>query len=135
MKVGSFKRDPRAMREGEWVPAGPEFGELTIKTKAMGTAFADAQQAMLRREARLAAGEANIKQEKRNAIFAECLIQHCLLDVKGLEHDDGSAVTFPEFCEMLRLEEFSELAIVATNCAAQVGRRAAVQAEDAAGNS
>ncbi len=134
-KLSSFSRDGRAMREGEWINPGAEYGGLEIKTKAMSAAYADARAARLRRAARMAGGEHKIGQDERNAIDLACLIETCLLDVRGLEHDDGSEVTFKEFCELLPKPEHSELAILAFNCAGQVGQRHADQVEAAEGNS
>lgn len=134
-KLSSFSRNGKAMREGEWINPGPEYGGIEIRTKAPGPAYADARAAKLRRAARIAGGEAKVGQEQRNAIDVEALIEHCLLDVRGLEHDDGRPVTFDEFCKLLQQEEHAELAILAFTCASQVGQRKADQLEEAEGNS
>ena len=134
-KLSTFSRDARAMRDGDWISPGPEYGEIEIKTRAMGPTYSDARAAMIRREARLAGGEQKIGQKRRNEIDLECLIKHCLLDVRGLTHDDDTAVTFAEFCDLLPKPEHAELAVLAFTCAGLVGQSKAVQIEEATGNS
>lgn len=135
MKTSSFKRDARAMRDGEWVSPGPEFGEIEIKTKAMLPSYYDAMNAKTAREARRAGGEAKIGQAFRNKVIVDCMIEHCLMDIRGLEHDDGTPVLFAEFCEMIQDESFSELATMAIQATAQVGRSREDELVAAVGNS
>lgn len=134
MKVGSFRRDAKAMRDGEWVSPGPEFGEVEILTRAMLPAYFDAVNAKTAREARRVGGEAKIGQAFRNKVIVDCLIEHCLMDIRGLENDDGSPVSFEQFCDMIQQEEFSELATMALQATNQVGRSRDDELADALGN-
>lgn len=135
MKVGSFRRDARAMRDGEWVSPGPEFGEVEIKTRAMLPAYYDALNARTAREARRVGGANKIGMKFQNSNVVDCLIEYCLQDIRGLEQDDGTAVTFDQFCEMIRQEDFAELAAMAIQATAQVGRCRDDELQDAVGNS
>ena len=135
MKVGSFRRDARAMRDGEWVSPGPEFGEVEIKTRAMLPAYYDKLAALTAREARRVGGENKIGMEFRNRSIVACLVEFCLQDIRGLEHDNGEPVTFEQFVEMIGQEDYSELATMAIVATAQVGRSRDDELSDAVGNS
>ena len=135
MKVSSFRRDPRAMHDGEWIPAGPGWGEIEVKTRAMLPVYRDAVATRMAREERKAGGADRVKSSVRDRVIIDCLIDHCLLDVRGLEHENGDAVTFTEFCDMIRLEEYTELAGMCITATGQVGRERDEQLADAVGNS
>ena len=135
MKVGSFRRDAKAMRDGEWVSPGPAYGEVEIRTRAMLPSYYDRLAAMNAREARRVGGEDKIGMSFKNSSIIEALIDHCLLDIRGLENDDGSAVTFAQFCEMIRQEDFAELATMAIVATSQVGRSREDELADATKNS
>lgn len=135
MKVGSFRRDAKAMRQGEWVSPGPEFGEVEILTRAMLPAYYDALAARTAREARRVGGEAKIGMAFKNKVIVDCMIEFCLQDIRGLENDDGSPVTFEQYVEMIREEDYAELATMAIQATAQVGRTREDAKQDAAGNS
>jgi hypothetical protein len=63
------------------------------------------------------------------------VIEHVVLDVRNLEHDDGTKVTFDEFTQMLRDPDYAELATACSAAASQVGKRRATDLEDAAPSS
>lgn len=132
-KLSTFSRDPDAMRNGAWMNPGVEYG-FEIKTKAMGSAFADNKAARMKRAARLAGGEDKIGQEVENQINVQALVDECLLDVRGLENDDGSNVTIDEFKALILLPENSELAVICFRVAGAVGLKTAAQLEAATGN-
>ena len=134
MKVGSFRRDARAMRDGEWVSPGPEFGEVEIKTRAMLPAYYDKLAALTAREARRVGGENKIGMEFRNRAIVQCLVEFCLQDIRGLEHDDGKPINFDEFVEMIGQEDYAELATMAIVATAQVGRSRDEDVADATKN-
>ena len=133
-KLSSFTRNAVAMREGEWINPGAEYGGLEIKSKAMGAAYSDMRAGEIRRLARRPGGEAKIGAEERNVIDIEALNKTCLLDIRGLEHDDGSPVTIAEFKKMILKPEYQELAVIAFQCAGQVGQTNAALIEEAEGN-
>ncbi len=135
MKVTSFRRDAKAMRDGEWVSPGPEFGDVEIKTRAMMSAYYDSLNAKTAREARRVGGENKIGQQFKNRVIIEAMIDHCLLDIRGLEHDDGTPITIAEFRDMIREEDYAELATMALQATIQVGRQRDDELQDAVGNS
>ena len=135
MKVGTFRRDARAMREGEWVSPGPEFEDVEIKTRAMLPVYHDQYAIRVAREARRVGGEANIGIEFRNRLVVDLIIAHCILDIRGLEHDDHTPILFEEFCEMIRDESYADLAAMAIKATGAVGRARDDVREDAIKNS
>ena len=134
-KLSTFSRNAKAMKEGDWVNPGAEYGGIEIKTKAMNSEYADARANALRLAAREFFGnEAKIGSEKRNKIDIQALIDNCLLDIRGLEHADGRPVSIDEFNQMILEPQYGELAIIAFQCAGQVGRVNANMVEEAEGN-
>ena len=139
-KLNTFSRDGDAMRNGEWVNPGTEYGGIQIRTRALGAAYADARAGRLKRAAREAGREDLIGQAEKNRIDIEALCETCLLDVRGLQHDDapdgtpGGDVTIAEFKELILKDEHAELALLAFLCAQMVGQKRKLQAEIAAGN-
>lgn len=135
VKLSTFGRDLKAMKEGEWIVATPEFPTIRIRTKAMGAEYSDNQAARMKRAARNYGGSSDkIGQRERTEINIDALIEVCLLDVEGFENDDGTPTTFDEFCQSIRKEENFELARMAFECAQEVGRRQNNEVEDAKGN-
>ncbi|MBB3264056.1 hypothetical protein FHW79_001671 [Azospirillum sp. OGB3] len=134
-KLSSFKRDTTAFNDGDWVR--PDPGEdFEIRTRGLGDAYADAQAAKQRRAAKGFGGDAEkLPVAMKRRINVECLIDHALLDVRGLEHDDGRSVSFSEFCDMLRSDEYPTLVAAAFTAATMVGDAQRADVEDAAGNS
>ncbi len=68
------------------------------------------------------------------AINLDCLIEHVLIDVRNLQHDDGRDVSLTEFVEMIRDPDYVELFLAVFKAATQVGQRRAEEREEAAGN-
>ena len=132
--IATFKRDARAMREGEWVSPGEEYGDLEIQCRALAYDYLDLQRAMIKRAAREAGGEDRIPSEVMARINTDCLIEKGLLGVRGLT-EGGVPVSFARFCEMLRNPGYGELTNVAFIACSKVGRQKAAEAEDAVGNS
>ena len=134
MKLSSLTRNARAMREGEWISPGVEYGDLEICLKAIGGKYADERAAKMKFAARRAGGMDKIGFEIQNKIDIETLIETCLIDVRGLEHEDGTPVTLAEFRDLLQLPESRELATITFTCAGLVGQKLEAQKEEAAGN-
>lgn len=132
--ISSFRRDANAMAHGEWVSPGPEFGDIEIRTKAISYSYIDAKAAAMRQAAREFGGIDKIPSEREARINVECMINHALLDVRGLTAG-GEPVGFRAFCDMLRNPEFGELASMAFTACNLVGRLRAADMDAGAGNS
>jgi hypothetical protein len=134
MDINSLKRDARAMRDGEWVSPGPEYGTLEIKTRALGPRFQDARAGAMKLAARAHLTEDRIPSEERERIVTEALITECLLDVRGLT-EGGQPVDFKRFCVLVRDPAYGELNNAAFIAAGLVGRARQAATTDAVGNS
>lgn len=134
-KLGSFGRSRSAMDEGEWVSPGDEFDDLEIKTRPYNDAYTDLRALKLRQAARRYGGEiGKIPNAVQRGIIVDCLVAHCLQDVRNLEHDDGTPVEFDDFVEMLRDARYGDLFVAAAAAPAKVGLTVAAEAEEAEGN-
>jgi len=132
--VSSFRRDARAMRDGDWQSPGPEYGPLRLKTRALGHAYNDAVQAGLKQLARVYLSEDRIPSEERAKVQVEALIAHCLIDVEGLS-EKGKTMPFARFLELIRDPSYGDLSNAAFIAAGLVGRSQSAATEDAVGNS
>lgn len=130
-KLALFRVNGRAVREGEWVPV-EEYGDLEILTRGFGDEYTDAQARKQRQAAKAYGGDTDRLPVKiRRQINVDCLISHVLRDVRNLEHDDGSPVTFPEFCDLLRDPDYPGLLLASFTAAAMAGARREVDLEEA----
>lgn len=135
-KLGSFGRSRSALDEGEWVSPGDEFDDLEIKTRAYNDAYTDLRAQKLRREARRYGGDiGKIPNAVQRGIIVDCLVAHCLQDVRNLEGEDGAPVPFDAFVEMLKDPRYGDLFVAATAAPARVGLTVGDDAEEAEGNS
>ena len=135
-RLASFRVDHKKLEGGEWVRPDEEFDDLEIRTRGYTDAYTDARAAKLRRAALPYGGDVSkIPNAEQRDIIADCLVAHCLLDVRNLENDDGQPVSFARFCEMVRDPAYPDLWAAATRAPALVGRIRAGEAEDAVGNS
>jgi hypothetical protein len=134
-KLSAFKIDSRKVEQGEWIQPGEEFEDLEILTRGFTDVYEDAKNGRLRRASVGFGGNQNkIPNAIRREIVVDCLIKHCLLDVRNLSNGDGDAITFTEFCELLRSGDYPDLVNAAIAAASQVGMRRAADVEDAVGN-
>lgn len=123
-KLSAFKIDSKALENGEWVQPGEEYGTLEILTRGFTDAYVDAKAARMRKVALGFAGDVNkIPNAIGRAITTECLIAHVLLDVRGIEGDDGQPIGFAAFCDLLRDPDYSDLLNAVVAAAAQSGKR------------
>lgn len=132
--ISSFRRDAKAMRDGEWVSPGPEYGDFKVHTRALGNKFHDAVAARMKLIARNYGGEDRIPSDVRADIGNEELIKHCLIGIDGL-NDGGVPVTFERFCQMIKDPSYGELSNAVFLAASMVGRNRTADLKEAAGNS
>jgi hypothetical protein len=130
----SFRRDATAMRDGDWISPGPEYGPLEIRTRALGPRYRDHVGAAIRAAAKQHLSEERIPAEVRDTIQTEALIATCLQDVRGLA-DGGTPVTFARFCDLIRDPGYGELNNAAFVAAGLVGRQQGEERDAALGNS
>ncbi|EHM01157.1 hypothetical protein HMPREF9946_02232 [Acetobacteraceae bacterium AT-5844] len=139
-KLSQFRQNSTAIIKGEWVPVGDEFGDLEILTRGFTDEYYDAQAARQRVAARDFDGDVSrLPTATRRSINLDCLIDHVLLGVRNLEHDEGpqagKPVTLEEFHDLLRNPDYAELVAGCFKAPARVGRRRKADLADAVGNS
>lgn len=136
-KLTNFKRDSKAIAEGEWISPGEEYEDLEIMTRGYTDMYADTRASRLRRAVTTAGVRSveSLPSATVRTITVECLISHVLLDVRGLAHEDGTPVSFGEFCELLRNPDYGDLFVAAVTAASRVGMKRAEDLADALGNS
>lgn len=132
-KLGNFKINSKARKDGEWVRPGEEYEDLEILTRGLTDTYFDGQAARQRRAAVAYNGNVDkLPLAERREINLDLLIEHVILDVRNLTHDDGKTpVTFAEFKVMLRDPDYAELGLACFAAASQVGRRRQADVEDA----
>lgn len=135
MRLKDVVKNSAAIKNGEWVALGEEFGEVEVLTRGLTDPFLDAQAAKQRQAAKGFGGEvARLPVATRRKINIDCLNKHVLLDVRGLTDDEGRALTIDEFKDLLYDPAYEELVTACFLAAKQVGERRDDDLGDAAGN-
>lgn len=137
-KLKSLLTDLVSLNEGTWVEVNPSmYDDLRIKTRGFTDKFYDAQTARLRKariERNLGPDEPlpnNIQRDINSRLAQEFLV----LEVSGLEHDDGSPVPIDEFKQLMSHENAGRLVRAVFEAAARVSSRTEEIAAADVGNS
>lgn len=132
-KLSNFRQDSAAIESGEWVTL-TEYDNLRIKTRGFTNQYKDAMALRRRRAAQSLGGdEAKIPAGILRAITVEALINHLLIDVADLTDENGEAVTFEAFCNLLRNPDYEPLGLACIEAAQRVGKRQGYDMEDMQG--
>lgn len=100
--LAKFKINSKAVNDGEWVSPGDEYDDLMIKTRGFTNAYQDARTAKMRQAARRYSGDmTKVPSAMADEITIECMIDHCLLDVKNLLDKDQQPVDIERLKELL----------------------------------
>ena len=133
--LSSFRSNVKAITQGTWVKPLDD-SDLEICTKGPTDAFVDARNSRLRKAASAFRGDqSRIPNATYRRIIADVMIEHCLLDVRGLEDTDGKAVPFATFVDLLHDEAFIDLWNASVAAIAQVGQEREADREEAEKNS
>lgn len=135
-KLSEFRSDTRAINDGIWIhPDKARYPDLEILTRGFSDEYIDAQQIRLAAAAEKQDGlQSRIPNAERRQINAALLRDFLVLDVRGLENDDGTAVSRDDFLAALDKPEYSKLQQACFAAAARVTSRSAEQIKGAAGN-
>lgn len=89
MKFSSTKAPPQALSSGIWVPS-VMFPDLGIAYLVRSTKCAEFKQAQRKEMTRIArSGRGALASTDTEALARRHMVNHCLLDWKGYEGDDG----------------------------------------------
>lgn len=134
-KLSSFKRDAKVRESGAWISPGDEYDGLEILTRGFTNAYRDAVAAKMRQAAvPFLTDQMRVPAATRQMITVDCLVEHVLLDVRGI-CDDAGPVPFAKFCDLLRDPLYDDLYTAVVKASAQADQIKAATAGDAAGNS
>lgn len=134
MKLTSLKIDSNAVDNGEWIRPDPDQ-DLEILTRGFTDAYTDSRARRMRAAAKGFGGDTSkVPNAMQRTIITDALLQHVTLDVRGLTNDDGSAVTYAQFCDAVRDAAYPELFGYAVTAASMVGQSKADDLADAVGN-
>lgn len=146
--LSKFRRDTSIIKQGQWVTVGENDDTFEILTRGSTAPFRDA----IARYRHDAVRDLNRKRQPGSdaydlatlppsvddACLGRALVEHCVLDLRGLSHDDAGQqpVTLDEFRDMLRdPETFGGLAGLAFAAVGRVNENATAERAEAVGNS
>lgn len=139
VSLSAFRQNSTAIKQGDWVSPGEEFGDLEIRTRGFVDAYFDAKAALERSAARRLGVEVfALPAAEQRAITVECVRRHLVIDVRNLTHDvgdrAGQPVTIEEFREMLGHPDLQDLTMGTLKAAAKVGQSRKADLDEAVGN-
>lgn len=95
MKINSFKTNAAAAIEGRWVNDLPGLGNIEVKVRGTNNPeYRRRLQAMYRALPPTKRKNGVVDPIENDRIIGVCLLNHCLLDWRGLENDDGSPLPY-----------------------------------------
>ena len=134
-KLSQFKRNTKAFTEGTWKRPDPG-SDLEILSRGYTDTYYDAQASKQRAAAKGFNGDTEkLPVAIKRRINIDCLIAHVLVDVRGLEGEDGKPVSFATFCDLIRDPDYSDLANAAFAAASMVTNEREADLADTEGNS
>lgn len=134
-RIGAFKIDSKAIETGEWQRLGEEFDDAEVMVRGFTDAYSNAHAAKLRRAAKPFNGDTSkLPVEISRALLIESVLQHVLLDVRGIQDVDGTPATKDHMAKWLPDPDYAPLLIATLAAAGRVGL-SKVDVADAAGNS
>lgn len=95
MKLNSLKTNAAAAIEGRWVKDMPGLGNIEVRV--LGTnnpAYRRRLQAMYRALPPAKRKNGAIDPIENDRIIGTCLLDHCLLDWRNVEDDDGNPIPY-----------------------------------------
>jgi hypothetical protein len=146
----AHRTNTAAVKAGEWVPLGPDYGDIEIFTRGQTDDYLDAQATRQRTAARGFNGDTTrLPVAIRRAINIGLLLEMMLMDVRNLTEEPtaeekaaalaekrkpvGRTIEIEEFKEMLRSPDWAEVAGACFAAAERVGRdRIVTKTEDLA---
>lgn len=123
VKLLKLRRDAQKVQDGEWIRPGEEFEDLELKIRGYTFEFTDARAERFRAAARKYGGDINkVKGKESHAIVVSTIRDYLLLDVRGVQDQDGNPVTVEVFGQLLGDLNFQLLVKACIDAAGQVGQ-------------
>jgi hypothetical protein len=93
MKLSAIKIDPALSEQGDWVENIPDLPGIRIKARGNNSDYR-ALEAKLVREIPRAERIEGVSPKEQDRIASQLLLQTVVLDVEGLEDDDGKPLAY-----------------------------------------
>lgn len=145
LKLSTFARDPAAMTEGVWIaPDERNHPELELRVKARESGYFDALSIEYRALVRREREEGRLKSRQGlddlpvslvQGVEDRLLLSRLVLDVRGVEGEDGKPLTIAAYRELAVQEVYRPLLDMAREAVAIATERRAKDRDAAAGNS
>ena len=94
MKLSAIKIDPALTEQGDWVEDIPDLPGIRIKARGTNNSDYRALEAKLVREIPRAERIEGVPPKEQDRIAGQLLLQTVVLDVEGLEDDDGKTLAY-----------------------------------------
>ncbi|CDG39728.1 MULTISPECIES: hypothetical protein [Asaia] len=143
-KLSAFSRDAGRVQEGETIEVGPPGNTFLITTRGFTPRYRDALYILKntvasRLNRALQPGATRYTAEslpptEDDRAQGQAIAEHCVLDVDGLQNDDGSEIGIDAFRQLLASGEHPMLIALAISAAAKVGEQRTEDHRDAVGN-
>ena len=144
-KLSAFTRDHAAITDGVWIaPDERNHPELQLRVKGRDGAFVDALSVEYRALIRRAREDGTLKSRQglddlpvstQTAVEDRLILSRLVLDVRGLQNDDGTPLTIAAFRELAVQELYRPLLDLAREAVAIATDRRAKDKAAAEGNS
>lgn len=143
-KLSAFSLDATRVQEGETIEVGPIGNTFHITTRGFTPGYRDGlynlkQNTASRLNRTLQPGATRYTPEtlppsEDDRLQGQAIATHCVIDVTGLQNDDGSVITVDDFRHLLASGEHPMLIALAISAAARVGEGQEQAHQDAVGN-
>jgi hypothetical protein len=94
MKLSAMKIDPALSEQGDWVENIPDLPGIRIKARGTNNSDYRALEAKLVREIPRAERIEGVSPKEQDRIAGQLLLQTVVLDVEGLEEEDGAPIKY-----------------------------------------
>ena len=94
MKLSAIKIDPALTEQGDWVENIPDLPGIRIKARGTNNSDYRALEARLVREIPRAERIEGVSPKEQDRIAGQLLLQTVVLDVEGIEDDDGKPLAY-----------------------------------------
>lgn len=143
-KLSAFSRDAARVKEGETIEVGPPGNTFLITTRGFTPRYRDGLYTLKANAARRLNRKAQpgataftpetLPPTEDDRLQGQAIAEHCVIDIDGLLHDDGTEITADEFRALLTSGEHPMLIALAISAASRVGEQRAEEQKDAVGN-
>jgi hypothetical protein len=121
-KLSTLRRDVATLSDGVWISPDPNLEEIEMRVRGKDATYFDVLSVKFREAVRRAREDGTLKSKQGlndmapstvQAIEDRLLLERLVLDVRGIEADDGSALSVEQFREMAISEAYLPMLFLA----------------------